>query len=124
MNESGQVSTVLAFVFLVICMAGMVAMLLWFDKLYYEPLCKRYGGAQQLTYHGFKPRYRRSRTPAKCIYLEPDAGADSKYREILVGEIPKTLRDYAVQVLRGIGVIVTGGATVWLVWQVGGFKKD
>jgi hypothetical protein len=119
MGKSDQSVSIWALLCLFLGLGGMILVVRWLDDLYYEPLCKRYGGSQQLAYSGYKAYYKR--TPGKCYYYAQDSdGAYTKHRSVLVKEIPKTTRDWVVGTLRWAGIIGAGAVMVGFVgWASG-----
>ena len=85
-------------------------------RLYYGPLCRRYGDAQRLTYvsHSILSRHR----PAECFFRD----AHGNMERAQVSAIPLAPDDRVRWALSWVALIGGAGASVLLASLVGGFK--
>jgi hypothetical protein len=83
-------------------------------RIYFDPVCKRYGEPLGYTYTGYKIRYRGS--PAKCYYRD----ANGHFEGVELSEIPKQFLDYVRGTLSYILFFVGAVGLVALTKAIGG----
>ena len=85
-------------------------------RIYFDPLCKRFGEPLGLEYTGYSIHYRRS--PAECWYLD----ANGQIEHVSLREIPKQFLDYVRGVLQYVLFMAGAIGAVALTKAIGGDK--
>ena len=88
------------------------------SRLYYKPICERYGESKRFRYDGYTIGWANKGWPAECFFL--DWNGNSK--RFPVSTITHTSGDWIRLILSWLLTIAGLGGLVWLASMVGGFK--
>ena len=116
MKDSGQSHPFRSLLALALVLGLGYLVLDFSGRLYYGPLCRRYGESQRLTYISHPIGWRS--WPAECSFRN----ANRNTKRVEVSTIPLTSEDWVRRLLSWVALVAGMGTSVWLASLVGGFK--